>query len=81
MHQKMTMKSTQDEDYNNFVVIPCTGCQTRHTIYPPAPEYTSTMYNPCTRGDYQKGFFDCIICKQRNTFYCHKRHRELRYAR
>ena len=79
MHQKLTMKSTKEEDDNNFVV-PCTGCQTRHAIYPPGSEYTSTMFNPCTRGDYQKSFFDCTICNQRNTFYWHKRHREDRYA-
>ncbi len=81
LHRKyklnLTMESTHEKDDNDFVVInPCPGCRTRHSIYPPASEYISTMFNPCARGDYQKSFFDCTICNQRNTFYWYKGHRE-----
>jgi hypothetical protein len=56
--------------------ISCTNCGTNNVIYPPASEYVSITFAPCPRGDYQKSFYDCIKCNQRNTFYWHKRHRE-----
>ena len=57
-------------------IIECNNCGTPNNMCPPTSEYISTMADPCPRGDYQKSFFDCINCNQRNTFYWHKRHRE-----
>jgi len=57
-------------------IIACNNCETDYSIYPPSSEYISNMPHPCPRGDYQKSFFVCINCNQRNTFYWHKRHRE-----
>jgi len=56
--------------------IRCPNCGIYTSIFLPAPEYDSIMLEPCPRGDYQKSFFNCIKCDQRNIFYWHKRHRE-----
>jgi DNA-directed RNA polymerase subunit RPC12/RpoP len=57
-------------------IIPCDECGTRYVVFPPTEEYKSTMYRPCPRVDYQKSFYDCTRCSQRNFFYWHKEHRE-----
>ena len=49
-------------------IIWCNNCGTRYSMYPLTSEYISIMPDPCPRGDYQKSFFDCINCNQRNTF-------------
>ncbi len=56
--------------------IRCPNCGIYSSMSLPAPEYVSIMLHPCPRGDYQKSFFDCIKCNQRNIFYWHKKHRE-----
>ena len=66
------------EPYIGAQTILCTNCNTRHSVYPPGSEYVSIMLQPCPRVDYQKSFYNCIMCERRNIFYWHKRHREHR---
>jgi hypothetical protein len=51
-------------------------CECGHAkvVYPPTPEYTTVILEPCSEGDSVKRFFDCNECQRRNTYYWDKSH-------
>ena len=52
----------------------CDKCDKPRVIYPPTPEYSEMLLEPCPKGDSIEKAFECKSCGEMNNRYWDKNH-------
>jgi hypothetical protein len=52
----------------------CDKCEEPRVIYPPTPDYTQMLLQPCPEGDSIERAFECEKCGEMNTRHWDKEH-------